>query len=171
MRPIFFLFAPVLAGLALPAASQVPAWVLNPPSELEMAAGDCVDYSGSIAIDRQQVAASARLALAQQIGVQIQAMDRLYSRRVSEGKEAKLVSSFESSSQQSVDIALKGSKLVRVEIVDGARGKQVCALVALPQNEVNGVARSVIRAAGAMPSADTEEMLLEQFKNRAIASK
>jgi len=67
MRPIFFLFAPVLAGLALPAASQVPAWVLNPPSEWEMAAGDCVDYSGSIAIDRQQVAASARLALAQQI--------------------------------------------------------------------------------------------------------
>jgi hypothetical protein len=150
-------------------AAKWPAWVLDPQLEGDMAAADCVPASSSISIDRQQVTANARLALAQQISVKIQAMDKTYVSRVDAGKAPQLSRTFESSSQQSVDAVLNGSRLKKVEYVDKDGAKQLCGLVVLEQGADKRIVQGVFRSAagGAAPDAETEEILLAKFREKA----
>ncbi len=150
-------------------AADWPAWVLDPPTELGMAAGDCVPWSGSISLDRQQVAAHARLALAQQISVQIKGMDKTYAARVDNGQSPKLSTSFESTSQQTVDAALTGSRLSKVEVVDTPTGKFLCGLVTLAQDADKRIVRTVMQSAGVPPEGEVEELLLAKFRSRSSA--
>ena len=149
-----------------------PEWVLDPQSVANLAGSDCVAVSGSMSIDRQQVLANARLALAQQISVKIQALDKTYSQRVSEGKAVKLSSSFESSSQQPVDTALNGVKTRFMEQVKNSDGRFLCALVVLEDDSEKQLAKTVSRSVpGAPQDAQAEEILLAAFRERAQQGK
>jgi hypothetical protein len=146
-----------------------PDWVMDPQSVAALAASDCIPYSGSLSIDRQQVAANARLALAQQIGVRIEAMDKTYLSRVSDGKAPKLNSSFESSSQQTVDTALKGSRLQRVEIWKNTDGSFLCGLIVLEPDTDKKIVQSVIQSKSVAMDTETEEILLAKFRERSAS--
>ena len=154
------------AGAAL--AQDWPAWVLNPPSG-ELAAGECVNASGSMGMDRQQASARARLALAQQIEVKIEAMDQTWEGRVKDGKVEKLASTFVSSSKQLVNVTLQGARLTRTEVVKGRGDDLVCVLVSLEPKAADKLPADVIRSAGVRPDDDTEAMLVARFKQAAAA--
>lgn len=154
------------APLAL--AADWPDWVLNPPAG-DPVGTDCVPSSGSLGIDRQQVTAKARLALAQQIEVKIEAMDETYESRVREGKADKLVSTFKSASKQTVSVSLQGARLVRSELVKNRDGRFLCAMVALDKAAAEKLPGDIIRTAGMKGDEDTEAMLLTRFRQVAAA--
>lgn len=164
----------VLGALLLAAAAPLalaadwPDWVLNPPGG-EPAGSDCVPSSGSLSIDRNQATAKARLALAQQIEVKIEAMDQTYESRVREGKADKLASSFKSTSKQTVSVSLQGARLVRAEVVKNRDGEFLCALVSLTKAAAEKLPGDVIRTAGLKVDEDTEALLLTRFRQVAAA--
>jgi hypothetical protein len=143
---------------------------MDPQSQAPLAASECIPSSGSLSIDRQQVSANARIALAQQIGIKIEAMDKTYMSRVNEGKAPKLSSSFESSSKQTVDTLLTGARLKRLEMVKNSEGHFVCGLIALEQDSDKRIVRDVIQAKSVQMDTDTEEILLAKFRERASAT-
>ncbi len=172
MKPrscIAFALALLAAGPVLAAASKDwPEWVLTPPAG-ETSGSDCVPDSGNLPADRNQATAKARLALAQQIEVKIDAMDETYETRVREGKAEKLVSSFKSTSKQTVSLSLQGAKLVRSENVKNRQGKFFCALVALPKEAAEKLPGDVIRSVGRGVDQETEALLLTKFRQVAAA--
>ena len=160
-----------LAGLATTGAhaQDWPEWVLNPPSGPELHAGDCVEASGSMGIDRQQATARARLALAQQIEVRVEAMDQTWESRVRDGQAQKLASSFSSASRQLVAVTLQGARPVRTELVKSRAGNLVCVLVALERQASEQLPGDIIRTASAPVDAATESMLVTRFRQAAAA--
>ena len=147
-----------------------PVWVLDPQAEGSVAAGECVPWSGSISIDRQQITANARLILAQQIGIKIQGMDKTYSARVDAGLVPKLSSSFESTSQQAVEAMLVGSRLRKIEEINHKTGRFLCGLVSLDQDADKRIVQAVARSAGAQSDAETEEILLAKFRSKSAGA-
>ena len=120
-----------LAAVGCATAQSWPEWALNPPSSGELVAADCVAASGSMSVDRAQASARARLALAQQIEVKVEAMDQTWESRVREGKADKLGSSFTSASKQMVNVTLQGARATRTELVNARGGDLLCVMVAL----------------------------------------
>jgi hypothetical protein len=169
------LFAGLMAAaLALGAgtsrAQSWPEWVLNPPAGGELAAGECVASSGALGVDRAQASARARLALAQQIEVRIEAMDQTWDSRVKDGKVEKLATSFTSASKQTVSLTLQGARLVRTELVKSRSGGDLlCVLVALDKPASDKLPGDVIRSAGAKVDDDTEALLVARFRQTAAA--
>jgi hypothetical protein len=147
-----------------------PEWVMDPQSIASLAASECIASSGSLSIDRQHVAANARLALAQQIGIKIEAVDKTYMSRVDDGKAPKLSSSFESSSKQTVDTILTGARLKRLEIIKNSEGNFVCGLIALEQDSDKKIIQGVIQAKSVQIDSNTEEILLAKFRERAAVN-
>lgn len=166
MRAILFTALALAAGAAQ--AQDWPAWVLNPPAG-ELAAGECVAASGSVGIDRAQASARARLALAQQIEVKIEAMDQTYESRVKDGKAERLTSTFVSSSKQVVSLSLQGARITRTEAVKTRGGDLLCVMVSLEPKAAEKLPGDVIRSAGIKPDDDTEGMLVARFKQAAAA--
>ncbi len=159
-----------LAAFALPAVAQGwPDWVLNPPATGELSAGECVNASSSLGVDRAQAAARARLALAQQIEVKIEAMDQTWDSRVKEGKAEKLASSFTSASKQMVNLTLQGARITRTERVSARGGDLLCVLLTLDRGTSDKLPGDVIRSAGAAVDGDTEALLLARFRQAAAA--
>lgn len=151
------------------ATAEWPDWVLNPPAGGELVGTDCVSSSGNLSIDRQQVTAKARLVLAQQIEVRIEAMDETFAQRASEGKAERLSVSFKSASRQLVNTTLQGSRLVRAETVNHRDGRFLCGMVAIERQRSERLAGDVIRTAGAKMDDDTEALLLARFRQVAAA--
>ncbi|MBL8288970.1 MAG: hypothetical protein JNL85_13380 [Rubrivivax sp.] len=143
--------------------------MLNPPAGPELVGTDCVTASGNFAIDRQEVTARARLALAQQVEVRIEAMDETHAQRASEGKVERLAVSFKSASRQLVATTLQGSRLVRTEAVSQREGNYLCGMVVLERQRSERLASDVIRSAGAKMDDDTETLLLARFRQVAAA--
>ncbi|MFO1269170.1 MAG: hypothetical protein U1F67_21915 [Rubrivivax sp.] len=156
-------------ALAQPSSPTWPDWVLNPPAGPELVGTDCVTASGNFAIDRQEVTARARLALAQQVEVRIEAMDETHAQRASEGKVERLAVSFKSASRQLVNTTLQGSRLVRTEAVSQREGNYLCGMVVLERQRSERLASDVIRSAGAKMDDDTETLLLARFRQVAAA--
>jgi hypothetical protein len=171
MKPIHRLaLAGLLGALALPAAAQDwPDWILNPPSGPELHAGECVEASGSLGIDRQQATARARLALAQQIELRVEAMDQTWDSRVRDGQAQQLASRFVSASRQVVATTLQGARPVRTEVVKARGGSLVCVLVALQREASEKLPGDIIRTAAAPVDAATESMLVTRFRQAAAA--
>jgi hypothetical protein len=171
MTALFALPAQTVRAQSPPVEQAWPAWVLNPPAEAgELVGTDCVEASGNLSIDRQQVTAKARLVLAQQIEVRIEAMDETFAQRAQEGRAERPSVSFKSASRQVVNTTLQGSRLVRFEVFtqrDGARW--VCGLVALDRPRAQQLPGDVIRSAGAKVDDGTEALLLARFREAATA--
>jgi hypothetical protein len=156
-----------LAAFAAWAAGW-PDWVLDPAAAGELAGADCVIASGQFPIDRAQVTAKARLVLAQQIEVRVEAMDETMDSRVREGKAERFAVSFKSASRQLVNTTLQGSRLVRTQVVKRPDGEYLCGLVAIDKPKAQDLPRDIIRTAGKVDE-DTEAVLLTRFRQVAAA--
>ncbi|MFY7856746.1 MAG: hypothetical protein ACOVQT_11440 [Rubrivivax sp.] len=171
MMPLHRLLAAGLLGAlgTQVSAQDWPDWILNPPSGPELHAGDCVESSGSVGIDRQQATARARLALAQQIEVRVEAMDQTWESRFREGQAQQLASRFVSASKQIVATTLQGARPVRTEVVKSRGGHLGCVLVALQREASEQLPGDIIRTAAAPVDAATESMLVARFRQAAVA--
>jgi hypothetical protein len=156
----------ILLVLGLPAwSADVPDWVLNPDFPGGIAAAECVTYTGAMSIDRQQAVAAARVALAQQVGVRVKAVDKLFVERVSSNDRAKTKTSFEAASQQLTDQTLNNSRIVKTEIVKHPfSDDQLCVLVAMTPEATREFFKDMVKVANANLPSELENELFESFR-------
>lgn len=163
------LFLTIFATLPVWAA-DVPDWVLNPEIPGGIAAAECVTYTGAISIDRQQGVAAARVALAQQVGVRVKAVDKLYVERIGSGAKATTQTSFESASQQLTDQTLANSRIVKTEIVKHVFGEdRLCVMVAMTPESTQTFFKEMVKVANANIPPELENELFESFRVRERA--
>ena len=121
-------FAGILAACAsTPPASPWPAWVLQPDAGGGVAAAECVESSGNLSLDRTQAAAAARVTLARNLEVNIQASDELVAAKTG----AQASQTFRSNAKLLSEKALTNTRVSRLEEVSAGKGKWLCAEVTL----------------------------------------
>lgn len=158
--------AALLVGCAArPAGSHWPAWVLQPESP-GVAAAECVEASGNLSLDRTHAATAARVTLARNLEVNIQASDELVASKTgAQGSQR-----FRSSAKALTEKALVNTRVTRVEEVQVGKGRWLCAEVALDAAGTRSLVKEAVAATGTTASADVEEMLLQQFRRRSVPS-
>ncbi|WP_105168510.1 LPP20 family lipoprotein [Pseudoalteromonas sp. T1lg23B] len=143
---------------------NIPDWVLNPVVENGIAAADCIKYSGNISVDQKMAVANARLALAQQIEVRIEGLDKTFANRTDANEAMTVGSTFSSVSKQLTKQTLNGSRVVKADVVDIAGKDYFCALTTLSPELTKTLFKDLIKTA--KPSIDPrdEQFLYQEFK-------
>jgi hypothetical protein len=159
--------AAVLAGCGGKAPKNklgVPQWVLNPTVENGIAATDCVGWTGNMSIDRKQAIANARAAIAQQIQVKVQAMDKTYQSKTTADGETTTGSTFESVSKQITQQNLNGAMPRKVDLVKIDGKKNLCAMVAFSPKATEELFKDIVEASGKNLNPQSEKALYQEFK-------
>ncbi|OHU87862.1 MULTISPECIES: LPP20 family lipoprotein [Pseudoalteromonas] len=143
---------------------NIPDWVLNPVVENGIAAADCIKYSGNISVDQKMAVANARLALAQQIEVRIEGLDKTFANRTDANDAMTVGSTFSSVSKQLTKQTLNGSRVVKADVVDISGKDYFCALTTLSPELTKTLFKDLIKSA--KPSIDPrdEQFLYQEFK-------
>jgi hypothetical protein len=148
-----------------------PDWVANPDVNPGVSAAECAASSGNLSLDRAQAATLARASVARMLESKVQAMDEVYAQKTaSSGSGSGGVSRFTSVSKTLSERALSNTKLTKVEQVRNSAGDWVCVLLSLDEAASAGFAREVIGRSGVTTTAQTEALLLEQFRQKARAA-
>ena len=143
---------------------NVPDWVLNPVVENGIAAADCIKYSGSISIDQKMAVANARLALAQQIETRIEGLDKTFANRVDANDKTTVGSTFSSVSKQLTKQTLRGSRVVKADIVDIAGKDYFCALTTLSPELTKTLFQDLVKETKQKIDPQDEQFLYQEFK-------
>ncbi|CAH9055200.1 hypothetical protein PSECIP111951_01192 [Pseudoalteromonas holothuriae] len=143
---------------------NIPDWVLSPIIEDGIAAADCVKYSGNISVDQKMAVANSRLALAQQIEVRIEGLDKTFSNRTDANDATSVGSTFSSVSKQLTKQTLNGSRVVKADVVDISGKDYFCALTTLSPELTKTLFKDLVKTA--KPSIDPrdEQFLYQEFK-------
>lgn len=160
------LLAACAAKPASTAAGPWPAWVLQPEAAGGVAAAECVEASGNLSLDRTQAAAAARVTLARNLEVNIQASDELVASKTG----AAASQTFRSSARLLSEKALTNTRVTRMEEVASGKGRWLCAEVTLDAAGTRSLVKDAVATTQTTASADVEEMLLQQFRRRSVAS-
>lgn len=149
-------------------AGDLPDWVMSPEYQGGIAAAECVVFSGSLSIDRQQAVAEARAALAQQIEVRVKSVDKLYTERISSGKNVETKTVFQRASEQLTDRVLNNSRVIKTELIKNLIDTdKVCVMVALPSEATKEYFREIVKTANVDVPAKLEDELFESFRKSA----
>ncbi|ALO42481.1 LPP20 family lipoprotein [Pseudoalteromonas phenolica] len=143
---------------------NVPDWVLNPVVENGIAAADCIKYSGNISIDQKMAVANARLALAQQIETRIEGLDKTFANRVDANDKTTVGSTFSSVSKQLTKQTLRGSRVVKADIVDIAGKDYFCALTTLSPELTKTLFQDLVKETKVKINPQDEQFLYQEFK-------
>ncbi|BBN81905.1 hypothetical protein PA25_18900 [Pseudoalteromonas sp. A25] len=143
---------------------NIPDWVLNPVIEDGIAAADCIKYSGNISVDQKMAVANARLALAQQIEVRIEGLDKTFANRADANDEMTVGSTFSSVSKQLTRQTLNGSRVVKADVVDIAGKDYFCALTTLSPELTKTLFKDLIKEAKPKIDPKDEQFLYQEFK-------
>lgn len=146
-------------------ASSIPTWVTNPTLDNGFAAVDCVNFSGNWSNDSKLASANARIALAQQIEIQVQGLDETYDTRQSENDRITINTQFSSYSKQITKQVLSGSRIVKTDMVNMAGKNFFCALATLDPAQTESVFKTIVSRSNIELEPQMQSELFEQFKS------
>ncbi|SOB77112.1 hypothetical protein SAMN04488490_2876 [Marinobacter sp. LV10R510-11A] len=153
--------------------SGLPAWVMTPASvagEGALAATECVPDNANMSILKAKSVALARAALAQQIGVNVQAMDKTYQTLTENGDEAGSGSTFESVSKQVADQMLNGAIPQRMDYLEGPGDKMLfCSMVVLAPEKNRKIFEQIIDKSNRQLNPNNEALLYQEYRAKRAA--
>jgi len=144
--------------------SNIPQWVLNPVVEDGIAASNCVKSSGNFSVDQKMATANGRLALAQQIEVRVEGLDKTYDRRTDANGDTSSGSNFSSVSKQLTKAKLVGSRPIKTDMVMIGGKEHFCVLTTLSPNATKDLFASIVQDSERKVNAQDEKFLYEEFK-------
>ncbi|NQZ88171.1 MAG: LPP20 family lipoprotein [Saccharospirillaceae bacterium] len=144
--------------------SNLPSWVLNPVAKDGIAATDCVKSSGNFSIDKKMATANSRLSLAQQIDVKVEGLDKTYSNRVDDNNDMTVGNKFSSVSKQLTKQELRGSRVVRSDIVTISGKEYFCVLTTLSPKATTNLFEAIIKQSQRLVNPQDEKFLYQEFK-------
>lgn len=172
---VFALSATLLAGCAFNKANdgasarpELPSWVSMPNQEVgegALAATECVADNAGMSILKSKATALARAGIAQQIDINVQAMDKTYQSLTESGEESESGSTFESVSKQVTEQSLQGAIPERVGYITGRDGsEQLCVMVVLSPEKNRKVFESIMQASDRQVGPGSEDILYQEFR-------
>lgn len=144
--------------------SLLPDWVINPTIEGGIAASECTNWTGDISLDKAEAVASARASLAKQIYTRVEAMDKVYKRKVRTEEGSIPGGTFESVSKQVTKQYLKGSRPIKAKIVTIEGKKHFCVMCAMDPTTTRKLFDKIIEQSKAPLSPKDERILYEEFR-------
>ena len=149
----------------VPSEINLPGWVLQPEVEEGIAAAQCVQFSGNISLDQQEITAKGRAALAQQVNLRAQVMDQVFQDRIETDEKSTSGSVFQNVSRQVTDQLLIGSKLIRTDFGDINDAPYICGLVAISPSETERLFESIVSSEDApTTNVQDKDILYQEFK-------
>jgi len=145
-------------------SSNIPSWVLNPVAQDGIAATDCVTFSGNLSIDKKMATANSRLALAQQINVRVEGLDKTYASRVDANDENTVGNNFSSVSKQLTKQQLNGSRVMKSDIVKISEKEYFCVLTTLNPKATSALFEAIIKQSQRLVNPQDEKFLYQEFK-------
>lgn len=146
----------------------LPDWVVMPQQQVGeggLAATECVADNAGMSILKSKATALARAGIAQQIQINVQAMDKTYQSLTERGEESEAGSTFESVSKQVTDQSLQGAIPERVGYVSGRNGDDLfCVMVVLAPEKNRKVFESIMQASDRQVGPDSEALLYQEFR-------
>jgi hypothetical protein len=143
------------------ATSGLPAWVITPGKlvpEGAMAATECVPANASMSILKSKATALARATLAQQIQVNVQAMDKTYQDLTENGNESV------------TDQMLNGAIPERVDYIPGTGETTLfCSMVVMAPEQNRKIFDQIIDRSNRQMSPDNEALLYQEFRAKRAA--
>lgn len=170
-----FILTAVIAGLLSACGStekpaepsltaNIPPWVLNPVVEDGIAATDCVKFSGNISVDKKMATANSRLALAQQLDVRVEGLEKTYSSRVDSNDDTTVGTNFSSVSKQLTKQKLTGSRVVKSDIVKISGKEHFCVLTTLSPTATKELFDAILKQSQRSVNPQDEKFLYQEFK-------
>lgn len=149
-----------------PAAPTLPDWVMSPESQIDggLAATECVKANATMSILKNKATTLARADLAEQIGIQVKSMDKIYSNLTETGDGSASGQTFESVSKQVTNQKLQGSRAVKTDYVETHDGTNLCVLVVLNPAETRELFDAIVGQAGRELSPTDDRVLYQEFK-------
>ncbi|MGO3295656.1 MAG: hypothetical protein ACTILN_08300 [Marinobacter sp.] len=153
--------------------SGLPSWVITPSSvvgEGALASTECVPDNASMSILKAKSVALARAALAQQIGVNVQSMDKTYQTLTENGDESGSGSTFESVSKQVTNQMLNGAIPQRMDYLTGPSDKALfCSMVVLAPEKNRKIFEQIIDKSNRQLTPDNEALLYQEYRAKRAA--
>lgn len=154
------------------ALSSLPLWIAAPETQVAQgafAATECVVASDDFGMDKAEAVANARAALAKQVDIRVQTLDKTYKERIKTTNKTVSGSNFSTVSKQVANQSLKGSRVQKLDYVTVNNKRQLCAMVELNpkaaldlfKNAIAGVEQQGVK----IPARD-EEVLYQEFKQK-----
>ena len=105
-----------------------------------------------------------RLALAQQIETRIEGLDKTFANRVDANDKTTVGSTFSSVSKQLTKQTLRGSRVVKADIVDIAGKDYFCALTTLSPELTKTLFQDLVKETKLKIDPQDEQFLYQEFK-------
>ncbi|GGE64990.1 hypothetical protein GCM10011533_16700 [Streptosporangium jomthongense] len=155
------------------ASSGLPNWVVMPASvagEGALAATECIPDNANMSILKAKSVALARATLAQQIRVNVQAMDKTYQTLTENGDESGSGSTFESISRQVTEQMLNGAIPQRMDYLEGPGGKMLfCSMVVLAPEQNRKIFDQIIDKSNRQLTPNNEALLYQEYRAKRAA--
>lgn len=145
---------------------EIPTWILNPQVKDGIAVSECVTWSGSMSIDKQQAIANARASLAQRIETRVTVMDKSYRDKVEVEGAVQSGSTFSSVTKQITDQTLNGTTALKTDIAKIAGKDNLCVLVAIGQESTKALFDELVEKSGRPMTTPQKDLLYDEFKTQ-----
>lgn len=164
-----------LALMLAACASGPPDWIAQPAEEGLFAATACVPDSGNLSVDRQVTVAKARDEVAAQLVRRIARLDAAFERLAAASPAAAQEEggaapepptrevAFADVARRVVEAALVDLAPSRVEYVEVGDARQVCALMAVDDEQAPGLFDALAQAAGLRADEALKEALYAEL--------
>lgn len=153
-------------------SSGLPAWVIAPSGlvgEGALVATECVPDNAGMSILKSKSTALARAAIAQQIQVNVQVMDKTYQDLTENGEESASGSTFSSVSKQVTDQMLQGAIPQRMDYIEGRGEDLFCSMVVLAPEQNRKIFEAIIQKSNRQMSPNNEALLYQEFRAKRAA--
>lgn len=149
--------------------ADIPEWVLNPSSANGFAASNCVKYTGNFSVDRNHAVSLTRNALAQNMDLKANVLEKTYQKMDSASGETSTGTSFEQIAKQITSVSLQKSQIEKVKIVNIAGVPQVCSLVTIPKVESEKAFTNMVNSSGPIDPSDKAALYKEFMSQKTTA--
>lgn len=146
------------------ALENLPKWVVSPTSETGLADSACVEYSGSLNIDRSQAIVLASEQLAAQLQRKVSFLAKSFQSKTKTTEGLNVGANFTQTGQQLVQQTLVGSKAIETGVYEVSGKEQLCVLVELNEDKTKAFYANMKKASKANLSAQDDGVLYEQFR-------
>lgn len=144
--------------------SKLPAWVLSPTSESGLADSACVQFSGSINVDRSEAIVLASEQLAAQLERKVSFLAKSFQSKTQTTQGLNVGTDFSQTGQQLIQQSLTGTKATRMGVYEVAGVEQLCVLMEMDEARTRNFYNSLKETSHANLDAQDDSVLYQQFR-------
>lgn len=151
-------------GKSSGAMSNLPVWVVSPTSETGLADSACVQYSGSINVDRSEAITLANEQLAGQLERKVAFLAKSFQSKTKTSDGLNVGTNFTQTGQQLVNTSLNGAKATQMGVYEVSDVEQLCVMVEMDESRTRDFYSKMKQTSKASLDARDDDVIYEQFR-------